>query len=73
MQSPTEARYLHGLRASGSSFSLQTVAKLRPGDPYSNGFMSEPMRCWRMIHARQRQATHRMETPTGLDDGRLIR
>jgi hypothetical protein len=36
----------------------------QPGDPYANAFISEPMECWRMIHDRQGQATHCMETPT---------
>ena len=35
-----------------------------PGDPYANAFISEPMKCWRVIHDRQLQATHCMETPT---------
>ena len=27
-----------------------------PGDPYANAFIAEHMKCWRMIHDRQRQA-----------------
>jgi hypothetical protein len=35
-----------------------------PGDPYASAFVAEVGKCWRMIHDRQGQATHRMETPT---------
>jgi len=35
----------------------------QPGDPYANAFVSEPMQCWRMIHDRQGQAAHCLETP----------
>jgi hypothetical protein len=34
-----------------------------PGDPYANAFIAEHMKCWRMIHSRQLQATHCREEP----------
>jgi hypothetical protein len=34
------------------------------GDSFANAFISEPTECWRIIHDRQGQATHYMETPT---------
>jgi hypothetical protein len=30
----------------------------QPGDPYANAFIAEHMKCWRMIHDRQGQATY---------------
>jgi hypothetical protein len=36
----------------------------RPGDPYANAYIAEHMKCWRMIHDRQGQAAHCLETPT---------
>jgi hypothetical protein len=35
-----------------------------PGDPYANAFVSEVGQCWRMVHDRQGQAAHCLETPT---------
>jgi hypothetical protein len=42
----------------------QPMAMPQPGDPYANAFVAEYMGCWRVIHDRQGQATHCMETPT---------
>jgi len=36
----------------------------RPGDPYAKAFVVEPMKCWRMVHDRQGQATHCIEAPS---------
>ena len=36
----------------------------RPGDPYANAFVAEHMKCWRMVHDRQGQADHCLETPS---------
>ena len=42
MQSPTKARYLHGLRASDSSFTQHWPPMPKPGEPYAHAFISEP-------------------------------
>ena len=34
-----------------------------PGDPYASAFVAQHMKCWRMIHDRQGQAAHCLETP----------
>jgi hypothetical protein len=36
----------------------------QPGDPYSQAFIVEPNECWRIVHDRQGQATHCLETTT---------
>lgn len=35
-----------------------------PDDLYGSAFVAEYMKCWRMIHDRQGQATNCLETPT---------
>lgn len=42
---------------------LSSRAMARPGDPYASAFVVEPMKCW-LIHDRQGQAAHCLETPT---------
>lgn len=36
----------------------------QPGDPYAQAFIVEPMKCRRLIHDRQGQAAHSLETPS---------
>ena len=35
-----------------------------PGDPYASAFVAQAGQCWRMIHDRQGQAAHCLETPS---------
>jgi len=54
-----------GLGREQSASTLPPVSPMpRRGDPYANAFIAEPMMCWRMVHDRQGQATHCMETPS---------
>ena len=36
----------------------------QPGDHYAQAFRAEPNECWRIVHDRQGQATHCLETTT---------
>ena len=46
------------------------MAMPEPGDPYAKLLVSEPMQCWRVIHDRQLQAAHCLETPSWT--GRMV-